>query len=106
MRTVKIRRRKSPEQLRFEEFHRDNPHIYRGLVRGAREWKAAGHGKCSIWFLINALRWDSRTSTTRKPGDYKISNGHAAYYSRLIMSREPDLDGFFDTRPMQNDPNY
>ena len=105
--TIIIKRSSKPrDQLRFEEFHRDNPHIYKHLVRLARQWKDAGGGKCSIWFLINQLRWEGRVTTKRKPTDYKISNGFAAYYSRLIMSRESDLAGFFDTRPMQREPRY
>jgi hypothetical protein len=82
---------------RFEDFHRDNPRVYNTLVRLAREWvKTTGHGKLGIATLYERARWDIALET--RSADYKLNNDFRAYYARLIMRRERDLDGLFDLR--------
>jgi hypothetical protein len=81
----------------FWEFHHRNPIVYNGLVRLARKWRERrGTEKLGIGMLFEVLRWDLAISTE---GDaFKLNNNYRSYYARLIMTREPDLEGVFETR--------
>jgi hypothetical protein len=82
---------------RFLAFHRDNPEVYRRLVALTRQWKrATGRDRVGFPMLWERLRWDYSLTTTTS--DVKLNNNMRSYYSRLIMSQEPDLDGVFETR--------
>lgn len=85
-----------PITVRFRAWHHENPHVYRRLVELAREWKSAGHDRCSIDMLFHLLRWQYGIQTS---GDaFELNNSFSASYARLIMANEVDLDGFFATR--------
>jgi hypothetical protein len=87
---------------RFEEFHRDNPHVYQTLVKLAREWvNQTGRHKLGIKTLYERARWEIALQTGDP--DYQLNNNWTAYYSRLIMRREHDLDGLFDLRISEAD---
>lgn len=82
---------------RFEEFDRSNPHVYRTLVRLARDWVAqTGGRKIGTKALFEVARWQIALATSDP--DFKLNNSYTAFYSRLIMRREPDLSGLFDLR--------
>lgn len=81
----------------FERFHNANPHVYRILVDEARRWvDETGRPKVGIELLYCRARWILAFQTVTD--DYKLNDHFTAYYSRLIMLREGDLDGLFDTR--------
>ncbi len=81
----------------FEEFHRDNPKVYILLVRLAREWvQATGRRTLGIKALWERARWEIAISTV---GDeFKLNNNYHAFYARLIMQQEKDLNGLFRLR--------
>jgi hypothetical protein len=82
---------------RFDAFHQDNPHVYAALVRLAREWVArTGRRQLGMKALFERARWDLVIETSDP--DFVLNNDYTAYYSRLIMAREPDLDGIFALR--------
>lgn len=81
----------------FLDFHRKNPHVYRTLVMMAKNYRARHRAtRLGIATLWENLRWDYLMSTEH--ADYKLNNNHKAYYARMIMDQEPDLDGLFDLR--------
>jgi len=83
---------------RFEEFHRENPHVYDALVRLARRFiEATGKRKLGAQRLIEIARWDLEIAT-QGAEEFEINNTFRAFYARLIMWQEPDLDGVFDLR--------
>lgn len=89
-----------PEGVSIEEaflrFHGENPQVYRELVMLARRATRAGATHLGIGMLFEVLRW---RHTLRTGGDeFKLNNNYRSYYARLIMLREPDLDGVFETR--------
>jgi hypothetical protein len=86
---------------RFLDFHRENTHVYRRLVELAREWRTVRPGKQSMELLFALLRWDEVIDTTGDP--YRLNSMFQSYYARLIMHREPDLAGAFDTRAAEAD---
>lgn len=82
---------------RFEDFDRSNPHVYRTLVRLAREWvEQTGRRKIGTKALFEVARWQIALATSDP--DFKLNNSYTAFYSRLIMRREADLSGLFDLR--------
>lgn len=86
-------------QEKFDTFHRHNPRVYETLVRLCREWRAAHPTRrCSIELLWNRVRWEMWMVTDNNVDAYKLNNNHKPFYARLIMAREPDLDGIFETR--------
>ncbi|MFO7589082.1 MAG: hypothetical protein R6X22_13625 [Gemmatimonadota bacterium] len=57
-----------------------------------------GEGGLERWSLkaaYNVLRWH-RITQTRGDEPFKLNDHFTALYARLIMVREPDLEGFFE----------
>lgn len=84
----------------FFAFHHTNPHVYDELVRRAREWRDAGHDRCSIGMLFEVLRWDEGIRTTSGDG-LKLNNNFRSRYVRIICANEPDLAPMFETRSLR-----
>lgn len=87
-------------EAEFCSFHEQNPRVYDLLRYYAYEAKQNGFRKLSIWLLANRVRWQVNILT--QGSQFKLPNGTLAYYSRLLMAKEPDLQGFFDTRPLKD----
>lgn len=90
-------------QQAFEDFHADNPHVYDSLVRLARKARVRGHRRIGIELLFAVLRWE-RMMAVNDPsqGTFKLNDHYTSRYARLIMEREPDLDGMFVTRTLRS----
>lgn len=83
---------------RFAEFHRENPHVYRALVDLARRFvQATGKRKLAVQRLVEIARWDLEIAT-KGAEEFEVNNSFGAYYSRLIMWQEKDLEGVFNCR--------
>lgn len=80
----------------FQAFHEANPHIYRLLRALALDYKRSGRSRCGIKMLYEVLRYRSGVYTTGEP--YKLNNNFTSLYARLLMDREPELEGFFEIR--------
>jgi hypothetical protein len=91
-----------PIDQRFVAFHHGNPDVYRKLVGLAREWKAAGHDRCSMNMLFEVLRWDDGVRTKSADG-LKLNNDFRSRYARVIAANEPDLREFFETRSLSSE---
>ena len=92
----------SETAARFEEFHADNPRVYDVLVALARQWvSSTGRRKLGIKTLYERARWEIAMQTS--DADFKLNNNFTAFYARLIMDRERDLDGMFDLRASEAD---
>lgn len=87
---------------RFDEFHAANPKVYDTLVELARLWVLrTGRSKLGIGALYERARWEIALATGDP--DFKLNNNFRAYYARLIMRREADLDGLFELRASEAD---
>jgi phage terminase large subunit GpA-like protein len=86
----------NPHYKRFLEFHRLNPKVYTLLVEGAKKVKAVGYKRYSINTLFEIVRWHNDIDT--KGDEFKLNNNHRAFYARMIMKNNPELDGMFRTR--------
>ncbi len=87
---------RSSIQYRFSLFHAENPHVYAQLRDGALELRRAGWKHFGIARLYEGLRYQQAVVTTSD--DFKLNNSFRALYARLLMEREPELQGFFETR--------
>jgi hypothetical protein len=87
---------------KFDQFHTENPRVYRILVRLAREWvTGTGRNKLGTKALFERARWEIAINTSDP--DYKLNNNYTPFYARLIMYREIDLAGLFDLRVSEAD---
>lgn len=81
----------------FAQFHRQNPHVYEGLRRLALKIRQAGHHHYGIKALFEVLRYEFALTTVSADG-LKLNNNYTALYARLLMEKEPELNGFFHLR--------
>lgn len=81
---------------RFTSFHLKNPHVFSALHKLSSKAKALGWKKGSINLFFERLRWDYAIKT--QGSKYKLCNDHRAFYARVLMAYDPDLEGFFRTR--------
>jgi hypothetical protein len=85
----------------FWKFDKDNPQVYRMVVRLARTAKAAGHSHYSIDAIFHLLRWHHNVKHKR-PEPFVLNDWYTSRYARLVMSREPDLADFFSIRKLRS----
>lgn len=87
-------------EQRFWAFHAANPHVYEEIVKRAHEWRRRhGHRKLAIATIFEVVRWFHAMETTDTE-PYRLNNSYRALYARLVMEREPDLAGVFETRQL------
>ena len=96
-----IEKPKKSIRERFVTFHNGNPNVYRRLCELARDVQAAGHKNAAIGLLWERLRWENYMPVKTSVEKYKLNDHFRAEYARLIMNREPDLQGFFETRALR-----
>ena len=92
----------SKSETAFWNFHEANPRVYDLLVRYARQWRLSHPDRpVGIDLIFSRIRWLFDVVLTPSPYgkstkvDFKLSNNHKPYYSRLIMEKNPDLKGIF-----------
>ena len=86
----------SEAEQAFTRFHEANPSVYTELVTMAHELHGAGRDRIGVGMLFEILRWQR---WREYPGDdFKLNNNYRAWYARLIMQEEPELDGIFQLR--------
>jgi len=85
------------DPLDFEEFHRDNLHVYDQIVAITRDWLVTtGQKNFSIVMAINLIRWN--TGVITRGAEFKLNNNHGSFYSRLVEEEEPDLVEVYEQR--------
>ncbi len=95
-----IEKPKKSIRERFVRFHNGNPKVYEGIVEIAMQMQARGIKKMCISLIFERLRWLHFIEVNSEEG-FKLSNVFRAEYARLIMNREPHLEGFFETRALR-----
>jgi len=84
---------------RFEAFHEAHPEVYAELRALALRLRTAGVKRYGMKSLWEVLRWHRALEKTE---ERKLNNDYTAYYARLLMANEPELEGFFETREQGN----
>lgn len=91
-------RRPSDRAEAFAQFHAINPRVYERLVVLARRVRNKGRARCSIRMLWEFLRHELILNTTDPNSDFKLNDHYTPFYARMLMGREADLAGLFETR--------
>ena len=86
---------------RFLKFHTENPDVYTQLVALARQAKAKGAKKIGIKMLWEVLRWNRFMASS--DGKFKLNNSYHSRYARLIITSEPEFQGFFELRELSTE---
>lgn len=85
----------------FASFDSQHPDVYRELVALARKTRHAGRDEYGIGSLWEVMRWHRAIRGDTDPDGFKLNNNFRSWYARLIMEREDDLEGFFETRVLR-----
>lgn len=85
----------------WQEWHNDNPEVWKYFEKFALEAVNKGKKKISHWLIINRIRWEVSIVTTGK--DFKISNNHIAFYARLWNERYPQYSKLFNLKKMKGE---
>jgi hypothetical protein len=91
-----VRPEKPTIDERWAEFERTNPRFYETVRRLALEKARRGAKRIGIGALFEVARWE--LDTGEGEDGYKANNDFRAVVSRLLMEREPELRGVFETR--------
>ena len=84
----------------FQAFDEANPKVYDMLKDMALELKRVGVKRWGIAGLFEVLRRDYALKTNG--GKFKLNNNYRSHYARALMAREPQLEGFFETRKLRS----
>lgn len=91
-------RRQPSAQARWLAFHRANPRVYEVLRRLALQ-AARANRRVGMRCLWERLRWEVYVEAHDPHGsEFRLNDHYPPFYARLLMDREPELRGFFDTR--------
>ena len=88
-------------EAKFNDFHNQNPHVFKEIEDYALEAIEAGWKHYGIKTLLEIVRWHSDIKAPEKC--FKISNNHAPYYARLFHKLHPEFDGFFRTHRVEGE---
>lgn len=80
---------KTDLQLRFEAFHRQNPHVLDAVISLSKRTRHAGRTRGSISQIFEVLRYTYALRTTGE--NFKLANAHRAFYARVVMALHPEL---------------
>ena len=90
----------------FWEFHETNPHIADKLEELALQLRRAGIHRWGIKALWEVCRYELMLRTNASSRSFKLNNNYTSCYARLLMARNPELEGFFETREHRGDHPY
>ena len=93
----------SDKEEDFWRFHQAHPDVYQVLCQLARDWKENSQKRkaaLSMRKLYEDARW--MTNVGADDESYRLPNNHIPFYSRLVMEREEDLAGMFQTKKQKH----
>ena len=91
----------NPQLIKFWDFHRANPAVFAMLRMYALVAKERKRGQYSISVITEIIRWHVDIETSGS--EFKLCNSHRAYYARLLMLYEPELEGFFNIKKVHGE---
>ena len=91
---------KEPAEVKFQNFHRKNPHVYDMYKKFAFQLINKGHFKIGTNMIIERIRWEAKLVTSDKV--YKMNNNYAPHYARLFCREFPDHRHRFEMRTLNS----
>lgn len=80
----------------FEQFHRENPDVYRLFCRFCDDAIRAGRKHLGAKMIWERMRWHTRVESTDPA--FKLNNNYHAFYARRWLVEHPEHPDFFETR--------
>jgi len=94
------RRKPATLEERFRLWVFANDHVIELFLKFAREARAAGKSRIGIGAIAERVRWE--VYIYRKEADpWKINNSYRSRIARLLVQRDPSLDGLFEFRKLR-----
>lgn len=100
-RLAKAGDRQASIRARWLRFHHEHPEVYEQLRTMALELVALGHERLGIRMLWEVARWRTMVGARNGQEPYRLNDHYPAHYARLLMDREPELEGVFETRKIR-----
>ncbi len=94
------RRRRQTLQERFEAWVKDNPEMVNLFLCYARQAKTAGLHHYGVKAIAERVRWHVEVET--KGEVWKMNNNYPSRLARLLVRRDPSLDGLFEMRKLRS----
>lgn len=85
----------------FEEFNKENPHVFRAFEQQALKAIEKGREKISGKLIINWIRWNEKLETNDQ--NFKINDAFQAYYVRAFITKYPEYYYAFNLRKLRNE---
>jgi len=89
-------------QERFQQFHTDNPWIFKKLLSMTTDLMRKGKSKCGIKMLWEVLRWEVEIGTITVGKDFKLNNNYTSRYARMISDHHPMYAKIFSLRDLRS----
>lgn len=98
-------------QQAFDEFHKNNPLVYRHFKRMALEAIGKKKKKLSSKMIINVIRWEIYMETIEltlftdnegKKNKFKINDAYTSRYARLFTDEFPQHREIFNMRELRS----
>lgn len=97
----KTRRKPPTLDERFLLWAGANEPVIEMFLKFAREAKAANKGRFGIGAIAERVRWE--VFIYRKEADpFKINNSYRSRLARLLVKRDPGLEGLFEFRKLRS----
>ncbi len=96
MKTTSPLNASNDNEVKFEEFHAKNPHVYELVKHFTKQVIDAGHKHYGIQTILERIRWHTSVENSSEP--FKVNNNHGPFYARRFMEEHPQHEGFFRTR--------
>ena len=85
----------------FNEFNKDNPHIYDAFEEQVLSAINRGRTKVSSKLIINWIRWNEFLKSTDQ--NFKINDAYQSYYARHFVETHPEHYEVFNFRKLRNE---
>lgn len=89
-------------QEKFDAWIATHPEVEALTVRFSRELLAAGRRKYGMKAIAERIRWHYAIQQDTVE-EWKLCNNYTSRLARYIMNKYPDLDGFYDLRPLREE---
>lgn len=84
--------------LAAQEFHNANAHVCDILIDETLRLQMQGVTNISMDKLFGKIRWSEFIQTDSS--GFKMNNNYSSFYARLVMEKEPRLEGIFVIRQL------
>lgn len=85
----------------FNEFNKQNPHIFKAFEEQALKAISRGRTKLSSKLIINWIRWNEFLRSSDQ--NFRINDAYQSYYARFFIEKYPQYSGIFEFRKLRNE---